>query len=356
MNKVNLVVLSAFLSPMRSGAEAMVEEVSKRLPQEFDVTIITGRYKRSLPKHDILGERVKVVRVGFGLSFDKYLYPLLAPLVVLRRRPQIIHAVLESYAGLALILCRFLSSSAKRVLTLQSTNTAVLLGPMHRSAHRMTAISTALAQRAKEFTAADVAVIPNGVDLEAIREACKFHAKDSGRILFVGRLEPVKGVDVLLRAFASIASSLSPDANLRIVGDGSEKEKLAALARELEIDHRVMFAGLFPHAAVYDEYAKATLFCGLSRSEAFGNVFLEAQAAGCAVIATNVGGIPEVVKDGVTGILVPPDDVSSAAQAIKTLMKDSSLRARFSVAAEKDKERYGWGNIAERYAEVLRAL
>lgn len=334
----------------------MVEEVSKRLPPAFDVTIITGRYKRSLKARDMLGDRVTVIRVGLGLPVDKYLFPLLVPFKVLSLRPDIIHAVLESYAGLALVLCKFLAPRAKRVLTLQSTNTSFLLGPIHRSAHVITAISTALAERAQQFGRADVTVIPNGIDLSAIREASRFHARDSGRILFVGRLEPMKGVDVLLRAFASIASSLSPDVHLRIVGDGSERRMLEQLAEQLEINHRVAFVGTVPHRAVYDEYAKAVLFCGLSRSEALGNVFIEAQAAGCAVIATRVGGIPEIVEDGLTGILVSPENLSSAAGAIKTLMKDASLRARYSIAAEKDKERFDWAKIAERYADVLRSL
>ncbi len=347
-----IVLLSAFLSPFRSGAEAMVEEVSVRLADEFDLTIITGRYSRSLPARDTLQKKVAVIRVGFGCPIDKYLFPFLAPFAAARCKPEIIHAVLESYAGLAMIFCRFIVPSAKRVLTLQSTNTSFLLEAMHRSADRITAISSALIERAGSFGRTDVMLIPNGIDLVAIREACRFHTKDSGLVLFVGRLESMKGVDILLRAFAQAVTGLSPDIHLRIVGDGSLKADLKKLAVELGIDHRVVFAGKVSPKAVLDEFAKAEISCGLSRSEALGNVFLEAQAAGCAVLATRTGGIPDIVKDGVSGVLVSVDDVSAAAGALKNLLQDVPLRARLARDGKKFAEAYDWQSISAEYGKV----
>ncbi|MDD5055930.1 MAG: glycosyltransferase [Candidatus Peribacteraceae bacterium] len=344
MPRLRLVYLSAFLSPFRSGAEAMVEEVSVRLVDQFDVTIVTARLKRSSARHDHL-QKVRVIRVGFGLPIDKYLFPILAPIRCLFLRPHIIHAVLESYAGLALVGCRFTVPWAKRVLTLQSTNTSFLLGPIHRSAGVITAISNALVERARQFGRDDVVLIPNGIDLQLIQKACATHPKDSGCVLFVGRLEPMKGVDVLLNAFAKAIVGLSPDIHLRIVGDGSQSATLKNLAKELEIDHRVTFTGRVNHQAVLEEFARAEIFCGLSRSEALGNVFLEAQASGCAVIATNVGGIPDIVKDRESGLLVPPDDVDASADAIKSLLSDPSLRAKLSLSGKKGIERYDWDAV-----------
>ncbi len=370
--KRHLVILSAFLFPFRSGAEAMVEEVSVRLTDEFDVTIVTARLKRSLPKRDHLlppppipppsplrrtvgrGENgVHVVRVGLGFSFDKYLFPFLAPFAVLRLKPDIIHAVLESYAGLALVFCKWIVPRAKRVLTLQSTNTSLFLGPIHRCAHIITAISSALIERAKTFGRSDVVLIPNGIDLAAINRLCTEHPKDSGCILFAGRLEPMKGVDVLFQAFAKAITGLSPDIHLRIVGGGSQEKMLQDLAKSLEIDHRVTYTGRIDHRAVLAEFARAEIFCGLSRSEALGNVFLEAQASGCAVIATNIGGIPEIVKDQESGLLVPPDDIDASAKAIKSLLADPGLRARLSIAAKKGMERYDWQVISMAYTRAL---
>ncbi len=350
--KKKIVYLSAFLSPLRSGAEAMVEEVAVRLPDDMDVIIVTGRYKRSWKRDDVLGKRVRVLRVGVGSSFDKYLFPFLAPFAVLRLRPDIIHAVLESYAGLALILCRFLIPRAKRILTLQSTNTGFLLGPIHRSAQIITAISKFLQDRAKTFGRTDVTLIPNGIDLTAIRESCSFHAKDSGRILFVGRLEQMKGVDTMLHAFSKAIKGLDPAIHLRIVGSGSLLKMLQNLARDLDIDHRVTFAGHVYGRAVFDEYAQAEIFCALSRSEALGNVFLEAQASRCCVLSTKVGGIPEIIEDGVSGKLVAPDDIDAAASALRELLRDPALRARLSSEAKRNAEQYDWTPIAARYAAL----
>lgn len=349
--KKRLTILSAFLSPYRSGAEAMVEEVATRLTDQFDVTIVTARLQRSSPRHDHL-QKARVIRVGIGLPIDKYLFPFLAPFAARSLKPDIVHAVLESYAGLALALCRFIVPHAKRVLTLQSTNTSFLLGPIHRSAHIITAISHALVERAKQFGRSDVVLIPNGIDLQLIRKACAAHPKDSGCVLFAGRLEPMKGVDVLLKAFAKAIVGLSPDIHLRIVGDGSQATTLKNLAKELEIDHRVTFTGRVDHQAVLHEFARAEIFCGLSRSEALGNVFLEAQASGCAVVATNVGGIPDIVKDGESGVLVPPDDADASARAIRLLLSDPWLRAKLSIAAQRGMEKYDWQVITGKYSRV----
>ncbi len=353
MKKIRLVILSAFLSPYRSGAEAMVEEVSVRLPEEFDVTIVTGRYSRKLPTRSTLGGRVQVIRVGLGLPIDKWLYPLLAPMQLGKLHPDIIHAVLETFAGLALFFCR---CRAKKILTLQTTNRTFLKKMIVHYPDRVTAISEELARTPTSLARKDVVVIPNGIDLTGIREATEFHAKDSGRVLFVGRLEPMKGVDTLLHAFAKAIKGLDPSVHLRIVGSGSEEKNLKKLAADLEIDHRVTFTGRVSGKALFDEYAKAEIFCGLSRSEALGNVFLESQAAGCALLATNTGGIPEIVKDGETGLLVPADDPEAAAAELRHLLTDPSLRARLSNAARKLAENYGWDGVARRYSEELTKL
>ena len=333
----------------------MVEEVSNRLADRDDITIVTGRYSRALPKHDTLGG-VRVLRVGLGLSVDKYLFPFLAPFAVRRLKPQIVHAVLESYAGLALVFCTFVCPKAKRILTLQSTNTSLFLGPIHRSAQVITAISAVLVERAKKYCVASVTLIPNGIDLSGLREACSLHAKDSGRVLFVGRLEPMKGVDTLLGAFAKAVKGLDPSIHLRIVGSGSLADSLKKLAAELEIDHRVTFTGRITGKAIFDEYARAEIFCGFSRSEALGNVFLEAQAAGCVVLATKIGGIPEIVKDGVSGVLVPADDIDAAAAILRELLSDPSLRATLASEGKRNAQSYDWDGISKQYADVYDTL
>jgi len=345
MNR-KIIILSTFLTPFRSGAEACVEEVSRVLKDRYDITIVTARLRRNLPKKDSL-HGIKVIRVGFGTSFDKWLFPFFAALVVMKIRPAITHAILESYAGITLVLVRWLAPRSKRILTCQSTNTDALLGVMHGSAQRVTAISTVLVERAKRFKK-DAVLIPNGLRLSDIPVA----EKVPGRILFVGRLEKMKGVDVLLKAFAALPTLAREQASLRIVGEGSERSVLESLAKDLKINDRTSFLGYIPTPAVYHEFAEAEIFCGLSRSEALGNVFLEAQAARCAVVATNVGGIPDIVKDRSTGLLVPPDDAKAACEALEKCLIDKSFAMKIAAAGKFHAQEYDWRGVAEKYAEV----
>jgi glycosyltransferase involved in cell wall biosynthesis len=320
----------------------------------YDFTIITARLKRSLPVQDQLPSGVKILRIGFGSRFDKWLFPFLAPLAARIYTPNILHAVLESYAGFALVMASILYKKPKRLLTLQSTNTDFLLGPMHRAPHRMTAISSVLIERAKNFGRQDVELIPNGIAFDALSTATKTFHKIPGRILFVGRLEPMKGVETLLEAFARAREEF-PKATLHLVGDGSLRTKLWRQARELGITEAVSFKGYMPPIAAQREFAEAEIFCGLSRSEALGNVFIEAQAAKCAVIATNIGGIPEVVKQD-AGILVPVDDIAAAVSALKQLLESPDTR---HVMAEKGyafAKQYDWKKVADKYDDVYQTL
>ncbi len=348
--KPKVVILSAFLTPFRSGAEACVEEMPQVLRDRYDFLIVTARLRRDLPARDHLGT-IPVRRVGFGLPIDKWLFPVLGAFAVCRARPRICHAILESFAGLALVMCRFLCPSAKRILTCQSTNTSALLRTMHRSAHRVTAISEVLQERAARF-GVEATLIPNGLRLRDIPVLEKIE----GRVLFVGRLESMKGVDILLRAYAALPPLAHERTELRIVGDGSERSTLEALADSLKISGRVRFLGFIPAPAVYREFAEAELFCGFSRSEALGNVFLEAQAARCAVIATRTGGIPDIVKDRSTGLLVPPDDVAASRNALESLLADRSLRMKLAQAGKFHAQEFDWSGIAEKYAEVYEEL
>jgi glycosyltransferase involved in cell wall biosynthesis len=355
-----VVILSAFLTPFRSGAEACAEEVAARLQNEFDITIVTAKMKPGLPREDRLPSGVRVRRVGLGLPIDKWLFPFLAPFAARKCKPQIVHAVLESYAGLALAFSGCVIPTAKRLLTCQSTNTALLLGPIHKVAHRVTAISSVLVERAKGF-GVDAVLIPNGIPLKEIEAERVRTPKVSGRMLFVGRLEEMKGVDTLLEAFQKLKVD---SGKLKVVGGGSLRPSLERLATELGVSDRVTFTGMLSAPALFKEYAEAEVFVGLSRSEALGNVFLEAQAAGCVVVATNVGGIPDIVQDAsselstgsVTGLLVPPDDPDAAAAAISKLLSDEGLRKRLADQGRENAKNYDWDGIAEKYEQEYRAL
>jgi glycosyltransferase involved in cell wall biosynthesis len=213
-----------------------------------------------------------------------------------------------------------------------------------RTAARVVAVSRALHERVAALAglpAERLACIPcSGYSPElfrplpagaraALRERLGMAAGERVAV-FVGHLFPVKAVDVLLRAWALRARACAPGATGRLVliGEGSERERLERLAREEGIASIVSFAGPLPQRVVADWIAAADLLCLSSHSEGSPNVVVEALASGVPVVATRVGGVPDLVGDGVNGLLVPPADPAALARAI-----DAALTRAWDPAA-----------------------
>jgi rhamnosyl/mannosyltransferase len=152
-------------------------------------------------------------------------------------------------------------------------------------------------------------------------------------ILFVGRLVPYKGLDTLLQAFKQILSH-KPTTQLAIVGSGPQLTKLQEISQQLGISNSVHFLGILPRRKLRDAYTACDVFVlpSRSRSEAFGIVLLEAMARAKPVVATNVGGIPYVVNNGKTGLLVPPSDQTRLAEVITQLLSNPQTRLRLGQA------------------------
>jgi len=144
-------------------------------------------------------------------------------------------------------------------------------------------------------------------------------------VLFVGHLFPVKAVDELLRAWGLRArrGSLAPGERLVLVGEGSERAGLECLAREEGVADRVAFLGALPQVRVADWIAASDLLCLSSHSEGSPNVVVEALASGLPVVATCVGGVPDLVAHGENGLLVPPADPAALADALDAALARS---------------------------------
>lgn len=158
-------------------------------------------------------------------------------------------------------------------------------------------------------------------------------------VVAVGRLSPEKGLDILLTAFARQFSS-DRGVRLILVGDGPERAALESLALGLGIAEQVVFAGFISDVAGY--YAAADLFVMSSHTEGFPMALLEAMAWELPVLATAVGGIPDIVQDGVNGCLVPPGSVEPLAAAMANLLGNRGLAESMGQAARQ--------TIAERFA------
>lgn len=172
----------------------------------------------------------------------------------------------------------------------------------------------------------------------------------------VKKLRARYGVDILIRAFAQARKRLPAyRLELAIVGEGPDRERLEALAAELGVTEAVRFTGRVPHAQVPEVLTGFDIFAALSITddESFGVAMLEGSAAGLPVLATSVGGIPEVVEHGRTGYLVPPRDPSAAAERLVQLAQDPELRLRMGNAGRKLVEKqYSWSATADRMREI----
>ena len=177
---------------------------------------------------------------------------------------------------------------------------------------------------------------------------------DAPLLLTVARLVPHKGQDVALRALATLARDF-PDLRYLVVGEGHDRQRLQALARELGLADRVIFAGVLSDDEIAEAYATATLYLGLSRidnevnAEGFGISFIEAAASGVPAVAGDSGGVRSAVRDGETGLVVPPADVEAVTAAVRALLTDSDRRKAMGAAARRAAEtHYNWDRVAAR--------
>jgi phosphatidylinositol alpha-mannosyltransferase len=168
--------------------------------------------------------------------------------------------------------------------------------------------------------------------------------------LFVGRLDERKGFPIAVRAFARLAPG-RPDLRLIVVGEGPQRSAVAELPAEIRA--RVTLLGAIPNVDLPPYVTACDVFLGTSvGGESFGVVLVEAMAAGVPVIASDIAGYDEVVRDGVEGLLVPPRDPQALAAAIATILDDRALAARFVAAGRERAATFDWDVVAARLEEL----
>jgi rhamnosyl/mannosyltransferase len=207
-----------------------------------------------------------------------------------------------------------------------------------------------------------IAVIPNGVDLKKFNPCVDGHEvrkrfdipEGAKVVLFVGRLVPFKGLEYLFEGVSKMLGERE-DLVLMIVGEGELKGKLMDLARRMGIDRNVVFTGRVSESLLPHCYGASDLFVlpSVGSPESFGIVLIEAFASGKPVIATCLAGVNEVIRPGVTGLIVPPKDSEALACAIRTLVSNNELRREMGRRARLlAEEKYDWNRIVNRYLEV----
>jgi glycosyltransferase involved in cell wall biosynthesis len=201
----------------------------------------------------------------------------------------------------------------------------------------------------------DIVVIPNGIDINVHFDGLPLPERRSfgEKILFVGRLHPIKGVRYLILAMNKVHEK-KPEARLILVGDGEEREMLEALSIQLGIQKYIQFVGELPHEKVQTFMHQADVFVLPSLSEGLPNVILEAMACGLPIVATRVGGIPDLIKNGVHGYLVEAKKPDEIAEKILILLQNDQLRNEISQTNLAEVKAYAWENIIDQLEYIYK--
>lgn len=365
-------VLEVLASLRRAGAERMAVSLAGGLdPDRFETEVVSLYAAYASGFEPVLEEHhIPTRHLGKWHGLDPRMYPRLAG-VYRSFRPAIVHT--HSYvlryawpAGLAGGLAGSGLAAGKMVHTVHNLAEREVdwLGrAIHRVAFRRGVIPVAVSREVaqsfrKVYGFEPAATIPNGIDTESFyrpqarqpwRRAQGFSGED-GLVVSVARLEPQKDPLGLIGSFARALRG-NPRWRLLLVGDGSLREVARDLARKSAIGERVHFLGAREDVA--DVLAASNVFALASHWEGNPMSVMEAMAAGLPVVATAVGGVPELVEDGVTGLLAAPGNVPALADALASLAADPQRRQELAASARQRAARFSLGAMVAAYSQLF---
>lgn len=383
-----VLIFSLSYFPKVGGAEIAVKEITDRMPEiEFD--IVTLRFGRSDRKFQRV-ENVNVYRIGGGIGyFSKILFIPQAVLFAMRRKYNAYWCIM-TYMLFPVVLLRWLGSKVPYVLTLQDGDSfekvffRVRILPFlplllygFRHANKIQTISSFLAEWPRKMGyKGKIEIISNGVDIKLFPLKFNVHGwKDAASILddneigyiflwTFSRLVEKNGIKDIIKAINLLNAGfrLHNKFKLLIIGEGYLKEELLKLAKELNIEEQVKFLGYknqreIIETMLQEETGQALvlnsvnvwhIFVRPSVSEGFGSAYIEAMAAGLPIIATPVGGIPDFLKDGETGLFCEVNNPKSIADKVMQYIKNSKLTEKIMQNSRKlVEEKYDWNLIAD---------
>jgi glycosyltransferase involved in cell wall biosynthesis len=377
--RLSVCMLISDFYPIVGGGERQAQRLSAHLVERgVDVCVITRRY-HGLPRFELV-DRVPVYRVpivGRG--------PLAASAFVVEALRLMSHsvyrnAILHCHQASLGIAPATIAALAKRrwgnrviVKLMGSRVHAMVQAPtwpfrrwLLRHADVLVTTNDQVC-RDLQGIGLDVPthVLPNGVDTRAFfppdgatRQAARRRLglpSEDLIVLFVGRLDPVKALDVLLYAWALLVPRTSQRPTLALVGGGPEDKRLETLADQLDIRSSVHFAG--PSDQVLDWYHGADLFVLPSHVEGLSNAMLEALACGLPVVATAVGGALEVIRHETNGLLAPPGRADALCDALLYLINDLTRARQLGLAARQTiLARYSLDVVVDQYVDLYASL
>jgi len=268
----------------------------------------------------------------------------------------LIHAHQSKGAQLA-VAARYLAGRPRAILTRHALGLPD--GDLPRAGlARIIAVSQAVARDCLSagFDPRKVAIAPNGIELEHFRPGFPAASRErlglppeAKLVAIPGRLGPDKGVVPAVEALRPLLAQTG--LHLLILGDGEERPRLERLIRRSGLDGKVSLLGHQPDVRPFLALAHAVLVPG--PQEAFGLAVLEAMAMGCAVVAMDAGGVPELIEDGREGLLVPPGDAMALAAAVYRLTCDGPLRKRLGAAARQRAMEFSTARMVEKTEVIL---
>lgn len=198
----------------------------------------------------------------------------------------------------------------------------------------------------------DSEIVPNIVDLNRFRYRSRTPL--APRIVSTRNFESLYNVACTIRAFALIQREY-PDATLTLIGKGSQESELRALVEALGVQN-VAFKGPIPPADIWRHYADADIYLQTPEIDNMPASVLEAYASGCAVVSTDVGGVPAILADGIQGLLARRDDHEAIAAAVIRLLRDPALAEQLTKHARQACDAYQWSHVRARWLTLYRQL
>ncbi|MFN8668543.1 MAG: glycosyltransferase family 4 protein [Gemmatimonadaceae bacterium] len=236
------------------------------------------------------------------------------------------------------------------------TAIAPLLRPTWNRVHQRIAVSQAARHSAKgRMGKGDVKILPNGIEVERFADAAPARDVPAGRkLLFVGRLDPRKGLPFAMRAFIKLAHRY-PDVSLIVVGDGPQRDAIKEVPKELR--GRVHMKGKVTYEALPTYHRASDIFVSpATGAESFGIVLVEAMAAGLPVVASNIPGYRDVARNGRESVLVAPSNADALAEGIAHLLDHPEERARLGANGAQRAQAYAWEHIIDELELVYERL
>ncbi len=375
---MRIAIVSPYDLERPGGVQSHVRQLATRLRAEGEQVVVLG----AGPVGVVTGRGAVPeigVGAGRGVPFNGSVAPVaLGPLsarrtvrALERLRPDVVH-VHEPLVPMVGLAAAF-GSPAPLVVTFHAWSDEDrayrLVRPLGRRLLARTAVAVTVSRAAAEYHASALAIdpgslriVPNGVEVAPFRQAADTvgdqRPPGPPRVVFVGRLEPRKGVLVLARAFRQLLAT-HPDAILTVIGDGPQRHELAASLSGVPAS-QVRLAGRVSSEVLAQRLAEADVAVAPALGgESFGIVLLEAMAARTAVVASDLPGYRSVVTDGRDGLLVPSGDPDALAATLTRLLAEPQRRAAVVEAGEQTASAHDWTAVASElravYREALRS-